>query len=258
MIINEFAKLCNCNPQTLRYYDSIDLLKPVNVDQYSGYRHYSAEQALQYLKIKKLQDAMFTIEEIRELLDANDDVIFEALSNKIAEQQAKLKKIEEIQKSYQKEIKMMKEKIEDFKKNLLLNSMEVDYKKEFGISKDEFFDIVNALGEMADESLVDETSPFEFDNDVENVAIALDGFELFYELIGFNTIKEAIRKIPLLENGKYFIVISCGETYSKNLAFSAVTVELLLRKFNTQNKIDLEFNFDFNSSVKFIKVYKKI
>ena len=148
---------------------------------------------------------MFTIEEIRELLDANDDVIFEALSNKIAEQQAKLKKIEEIQKSYQKEIKMMKEKIEDFKKNLLLNSMEVDYKKEFGISKDEFFDIVNALGEMADESLVDETSPFEFDNDEENVAIALDGFELFYELIGFNTIKEAIRKIPLLENGKYFI-----------------------------------------------------
>lgn len=59
MIIKEFAKLCDCNPQTLRYYDSIDLLKPVKVDPYTGYRHYSAEQALQYLKIKKLQDAFF-------------------------------------------------------------------------------------------------------------------------------------------------------------------------------------------------------
>lgn len=52
MIIKEFAKLCDCNPQTLRYYDSIDLLKPVKVDSYTGYRYYSAEQALDYLKNK--------------------------------------------------------------------------------------------------------------------------------------------------------------------------------------------------------------
>lgn len=28
MTIKEFTKLCNCNPQTLRYYDKEDLLKP--------------------------------------------------------------------------------------------------------------------------------------------------------------------------------------------------------------------------------------
>lgn len=32
MTIKEFSRLCGCNPQTLRYYDHVDLLKPVKVD----------------------------------------------------------------------------------------------------------------------------------------------------------------------------------------------------------------------------------
>ena len=64
MTIKEFARLCNCNPQTLRYYDRMDLLKPVKVDPYSGYRYYNEEQAIQYVKIKNLQLAGFSIEEI--------------------------------------------------------------------------------------------------------------------------------------------------------------------------------------------------
>ena len=32
----EFARLCGCNPQTLRYYDRVELLKPVKVDEWSG------------------------------------------------------------------------------------------------------------------------------------------------------------------------------------------------------------------------------
>ena len=100
MIIKEFAKLCDCNPQTLRYYDSIDLLKPVNVDKYTGYRHYNVEQALQYLKIKKLQDAGFSIEEIKKLINASDDVIFDALNKKILEQESKLLEIKKIQNNF--------------------------------------------------------------------------------------------------------------------------------------------------------------
>lgn len=124
MIIKEFAKLCNCNPKTLRYYDSIGLLKPVKVDQYTGYRYYSAEQALQYLKIKKLQDAFFSIDEIKELLNATDDMVYEALDKKITEQQAKLLEIKKIQKSYQKEMKKMKEKISEIKEKLMTSSVE--------------------------------------------------------------------------------------------------------------------------------------
>ena len=74
MIIKKFAKLCNCNAQTLRYYDSIGLLKPVKVDEFTGYRYYDADQALDYLKIKNLQDASFSIDEIKVLLTASDKI----------------------------------------------------------------------------------------------------------------------------------------------------------------------------------------
>ena len=65
MTIKEFACLCGCNPQTLRYYDHVNLLKPVKVDKWSGYRFYEEEQALAFVKIKSLQKAGFTIDEIK-------------------------------------------------------------------------------------------------------------------------------------------------------------------------------------------------
>ena len=49
MTIKEFAKLLNCNTQTLRYYDKINLLKPVKVDKFSSYRYYEKEQALRFI-----------------------------------------------------------------------------------------------------------------------------------------------------------------------------------------------------------------
>ena len=36
MTIRQFALLCGCNPQTLRYYDRVDLLKPARVDPRTG------------------------------------------------------------------------------------------------------------------------------------------------------------------------------------------------------------------------------
>lgn len=83
MTIKEFARLCGCNPQTLRYYDHVDLLKPVKVDQWSGYRYYDEEQALAFVKIKNLQKAGFTIEEIKELLDKDNLVIYKAFDAKM-------------------------------------------------------------------------------------------------------------------------------------------------------------------------------
>ncbi len=54
MTIKEFAQLCACSTQTLRYYDRIDLLKPMKVDSWSGYRYYEARQAVDFVKIKNL------------------------------------------------------------------------------------------------------------------------------------------------------------------------------------------------------------
>ncbi len=100
MTIKEFAKLCACNTQTLRYYDRIDLLKPVKVDPWSGYRYYDSRQAIDFVKIKNLQAADFTIGEIKKLLTQSDQQVYEAFESKIAEQSQKLEQIREIQRSY--------------------------------------------------------------------------------------------------------------------------------------------------------------
>ncbi len=100
MTIKEFAQLCSCNTQTLRYYDKIDLLKPVKVDPWSGYRYYDSKQAIDFVKIKNLQAADFTIEEIKKLLTQSDQQVYDAFERKIAEQTQKLARIREIQQSY--------------------------------------------------------------------------------------------------------------------------------------------------------------
>ena len=82
--IQGFAKLCGCNTQTLRYYDRIGLLAPAKVDEWTGYRYYEEEQALLFVKIKNLQQADFSIEEIRTLLPGDDDLLMAACSRPIS------------------------------------------------------------------------------------------------------------------------------------------------------------------------------
>ena len=101
--IQGFAKLCGCNAQTLRYYDRIGLLKPAKVDSWTGYRYYEEEQAVLFVKIKNLQQADFSIEEIRNLLTKDDDFLMAAFDRKVKEQEQKIARIREIQKSYLKQ-----------------------------------------------------------------------------------------------------------------------------------------------------------
>lgn len=254
MIIKEFAKLCDCNPQTLRYYDSIDLLKPVKVDPYTGYRYYSAEQALDYLKIKKLQDAFFSIEEIKELLNATDDMIYDALNKKIMEQQAKLNEITKIQKSYQKEMKEMKDKILKFKEKLMTSSMELDYKDEFGISKDEYYEIIKSSNELIDNSM---NEGMDYDDTQDEIEfVVTDDLEIIYELIGFNKIKDVLKKIPSITKGDYVIRICLNEKYKDNLAYTNVVIALILEK-TISEEVRLEFSFEYEENIQSFRIYKK-
>ncbi len=110
--IQGFAKLCGCNAQTLRFYDRIGLLTPARVDSWTGYRYYEEEQAIRFVKIKNLQRADFSIEEIKTLLEADDDSLMQAFEGKIAEQQKKLKQIREIQQSYLRETMEMQKMVQ--------------------------------------------------------------------------------------------------------------------------------------------------
>ncbi len=112
--IRGFAKLCGCHTQTLRFYDRIGLLIPAKVDEWTGYRYYEEEQAVQFVKIKNLQRADFSIEEIKALLGADDEGLMEAFERKIQEQHRKIELIREIQRSYLEETMEMRNLINTF------------------------------------------------------------------------------------------------------------------------------------------------
>lgn len=66
--IGEFSKLVQVPVPTLRYYDQIGLLKPVEVDRFTGYRYYSASQLPQLHRILALKGLGFTLEQIATVL----------------------------------------------------------------------------------------------------------------------------------------------------------------------------------------------
>ena len=138
MTIKEFAKLCGCNPQTLRYYDRVGLLKPVRVDRYSGYRFYDEEQAVTFVKIKNLQSALFTIDEIKPLLDADSATVYKAFDEKIASLESKLETVRAIQRSYQGEIDMVKEQLEAIRQRVTESMRAYDPSEQFDIDGEQY------------------------------------------------------------------------------------------------------------------------
>ena len=66
--IGDFARLSQVSVVTLRYYAEMDLLKPVKVDAFTGYRFYAADQLPRLNRILALKDLGFPLEQIRLLL----------------------------------------------------------------------------------------------------------------------------------------------------------------------------------------------
>ncbi len=153
MTIKAFATLCGCHPQTLRYYDKIDLLKPVQVDQWSGYRYYARSQAIDFVKIKNLQAADFTIDEIKALLAMSDQQVHEAFDRKIAQQTRKLERIKEIQQSYLTEKNNMEKLVQNVADYLLHAVSNYEVLREFGLSASEGPAIVAQLRDYIEKSI---------------------------------------------------------------------------------------------------------
>ena len=74
--IGDFSKKCGVSVKTLRYYDEINLFKPVDIDLFTGYRYYSESQLEDIKIILMLKDASFSLEEIKEYWNNfNDDIM---------------------------------------------------------------------------------------------------------------------------------------------------------------------------------------
>ena len=84
--IGEFSKLTQVSVRMLRYYDEIGLLKPAQIDKFSGYRLYSVEQIPILHRIVFLRDSGFQVAEIAAALkNWNESFIISELKNKQAE-----------------------------------------------------------------------------------------------------------------------------------------------------------------------------
>lgn len=67
--IGEFSKLTQVSIRMLRYYDETGLLKPAQIDNQTGYRHYSVEQIPVLQKIIMLRDLGYSVAEIAVVLN---------------------------------------------------------------------------------------------------------------------------------------------------------------------------------------------
>ncbi len=81
--IGEFSKLSGVSIRALRFYDKIDLLKPDEVDIYSGYRFYSNEKLKDLKIIKLLQTLNFSLDEIKNNWDNFSINLFEIKKSEI-------------------------------------------------------------------------------------------------------------------------------------------------------------------------------
>ena len=275
MTIKEFAQLCSCNAQTLRYYDKIDLLKPVKVDPWSGYRYYASTQAIDFVKIKNLQAADFTIDEIKSLLTQPDQQVYEAFDRKIAEQVQKLERIREIQQSYLTEKTMMEKIVHSISNYILSNCTNLDALREFGLTTKDapevlarlraYFDrllsidtanwdevTLNINGEVTQggEQVLERLNSLTEENLSDTVllgdtavaqSINFDSseFDSLWERHGWEHVYEFLNEIPSLEtsNQYCFRILLKGDLYENDLSFSMFMLGAMLLKYQTDDII---------------------
>lgn len=72
--IGDFSKINRITPKTLRHYDRIGLLKPARIDDWTGYRYYSAGQLPLIKRILILKELRFSLTDIREILEEEENL----------------------------------------------------------------------------------------------------------------------------------------------------------------------------------------
>lgn len=249
MTIKEFARLCGCTTQTLRYYDHQNLLKPVRVDDSSGYRYYDKDQALTFVKIKNLQKAGFLIEEIKELLDKSDIEIYYAFEAKLKEAELRIEEIRSIQKTYQSEVSDMTNKIETVK-DLLEEALEsYDPFEEFGINESSYLEAVGMFNSLLDQIIEDgDPSRFEFneykDGDAEKEETYIDNclnnpdYEVIFEKHNWVSVRCFYHEIPELneENG-YLLLFKVNSHKHNKTMFANTIIGMCLKDAGCRLKI---------------------
>ena len=268
MTIKDFAQLCGCNTQTLRYYDRIGLLKPVKVDDWSGYRYYDRVQAIDFIKIKNLQSADFTISEIKKLLTCTDQQVYDAFDAKIREQKQKLEQIQKIRDSYLKEKRDMEKMISSTAGFMLAMLGDPENLREFGIDPSEHAHICSLIRQHMEKMLASRLTDGgelslamngEVYRDADSIAEKLDSlsedgipkalklttehdddwanndyseYDTIFERHGWAHMYDIIDELPELESdAEYLILIQASDkTLAERASFPMLMLGMLLLK----------------------------
>ena len=91
--IGEFSKLSRVSIRMLRHYDDIGLLKPAEIDQFTGYRYYSPEQLPVIGRITALKDMGFSLADIVKMLEIYENR--DELDDYLMKRQIELQEISE-------------------------------------------------------------------------------------------------------------------------------------------------------------------
>ncbi|UCC17901.1 MAG: MerR family transcriptional regulator [Dehalococcoidales bacterium] len=122
--IGDFSRLARVTIKTLRYYDELGLLKPAEIDSFTGYRYYSADQLPRLHRIIALKEMGLSLEEIARLLQDNVSIshILDLLHTKQEAQKRRLE--DELER-----LKWVEDWISDVEKENKLPAYEIILKK---------------------------------------------------------------------------------------------------------------------------------
>ncbi len=146
--IGEFSKINRITTKTLRHYDKIDLIKPYRIDDWTGYRYYSAEQLPQIRKILMFRDMGISLPDIKEIIrhKRNAGLLLrkraDQLTTEIKKDQNRLSKVLGYLTQIEGEEKMEKEIIIKSLPGVVAASM-----RRIVPGYDSYFDIVPKMGE---------------------------------------------------------------------------------------------------------------
>ena len=90
--IGDFSKLGQVSTRMLRHYDKLGLLVPNQVDQWTGYRYYTIDQLPRLHRLMALKELGFTLEQIGDLLEQDDELSPEQLRGMFLMRQAEIER----------------------------------------------------------------------------------------------------------------------------------------------------------------------
>ena len=216
--IGQFSKMNRITTKTLRHYDELGLLKPVYVDDFTGYRFYTSEQLPRLHRILGLKQMGLSLAQISILIDDPSAITIylelreKDLEDRLQEEKKQLTQIKNYQRRLRGEYTMEYEPIIKSLPEVIVASMRF-----IAPNYDYYFDIIPKMGdEMRRQGAVCSLPEYCFniyhdmeykekDIDVEVCEAVVDYCE-DSDIVHYKVIKGVDKALCLLHKGPYSVL----------------------------------------------------